>query len=478
MKLIFDKSKPGRTGVFLPDFGVPESDLDIAEQYLRSDLNLPEVSEIDVVRHYTRLAQNNYGVDTGFYPLGSCTMKYNPKVNDELASLPGFRNMHPYQPESLSQGALRLMYELSEYLCEITGMDAATLSPAAGAHGELTGLMITKAYFESKGEKRQYILIPDSAHGTNPASAVSCGFSTIKIETDRSGNVDMEGLSAAVDENTAVLMITNPNTLGIFEKHIVEMCDIVHMKGGLVYLDGANMNALLGMVRPADMGADMMHLNLHKTFSTPHGGGGPGAGPLAVRDFLEPFLPVPVIQKNEQGYVLDYEKIQSIGRVKPFYGNFGVMVRAYTYIRMLGAQGLRDVAESAVLNANYLMKLLKDDYHLPYDTLCKHEFVISGERQMKFGVHTMDIAKRLLDFGFHPPTIYFPLIVKEAMMIEPTETESKTTLDAFAEAMHAIARAAEEDPEKVISAPHTTATKRLDGVLAARKPNVKYKPGE
>lgn len=478
MRLIFDKSTPGRTGVFLPDMGVPESDLGIPEQYFRSKLNLPEVSEIDVVRHYTGLAQNNYGVDTGFYPLGSCTMKYNPKVNDEVASLPGFRNLHPYQPESLSQGALRLMYELSEYLCEITGMDATTLSPAAGAHGELTGLMITKAYLEGKGEKRQYILIPDSAHGTNPASAVSCGFSTIKIETDKSGNVDMEALTAAVDENTAVLMITNPNTLGIFEKHIVEMCDIVHMKGGLVYLDGANMNALLGLVKPADMGVDMMHLNLHKTFSTPHGGGGPGAGPLAVRDFLEPFLPVPVIQKHEQGYVLDYHRPQSIGRVKPFYGNFGVMVRAYTYIRMLGAYGLRDVSESAVLNANYLMKLLKDDYHLPYDTVCKHEFVISGERQMKFDVRTMDIAKRLLDYGFHPPTIYFPLIVKEAMMIEPTETESKATLDAFAEAMHAIAGEAEATPEKVRSSPHTTATKRLDGVLAARKPKVKHKPGE
>ncbi len=478
MKLIFDESKPGRTGVFLPEAGVPESDLSIPEHYLRSDLNLPEVAEIDVVRHYTRLAQNNYGVDTGFYPLGSCTMKYNPKVNDVVASLPGFRNMHPYQPESHSQGALRLMYELSEYLCAITGMDAATLSPAAGAHGELTGLMITKAYFESKGEKRQYILIPDSAHGTNPASAVSCGFSTIKIETDRSGNVDMEALKAAVDENTAVLMITNPNTLGIFEKRIIEMCDIVHMKGGLVYLDGANMNALLGMVRPADMGADMMHLNLHKTFSTPHGGGGPGSGPLAVRGFLEPFLPVPIIQKSEQGYELDYERPQSIGRVKPFYGNFGVMVRAYAYIRMLGAQGLRDVSESAVLNANYLMNLLKKDYNLPYDTLCKHEFVITGEWQMKFGVRTMDIAKRLLDFGFHPPTIYFPLIVKEAMMIEPTETESKTTLDAFAEVMQTIAREAEAEPEKVKSAPHTTAMKRLDGVLASRKPKVKYKPGE
>jgi glycine dehydrogenase subunit 2 len=448
--------------------------LGIPSDHLREELNLPELSEIDVIRHYTALSQQNFGVDSGFYPLGSCTMKYNPKINEVIASLPVFKNAHPYQPEELSQGALKLMYELTEYLCEITGMDTFSLQPAAGAHGELTGLMIAKAYFKSRGEERKNILIPDSAHGTNPASSVACGFDTIKIETKSDGNVDMDALEAACDENTAVLMITNPNTLGIYEKDIVKISHIVHLKGGLVYLDGANMNALLGIVKPKDMGVDMMHLNLHKTFSAPHGGGGPGAGPLGILNSLSDFLPKPVIEKEGDRYTLNYDRPKSIGRVKPFYGNFGVMVKAYVYIRMLGVDGLKDVAENAVLNANYLMKKLKDDYLLPYDVTCKHEFVISGANQMKYGVHTMDIAKRLMDYGFHPPTIYFPLIVKEAMMIEPSETESKQTLDDFADAMHKIAKESIENPDLVKSAPHNTPGGRLDGVLAARKPKVKY----
>lgn len=474
MKLIFEKGAPGRIGVSLPEPKVPKSDLGIPSYYLREELNLPELSEVEVIRHYTALSQQNFGVDSGFYPLGSCTMKYNPKVNEVIASFPGFNNAHPYQPEELSQGALKLMYELIEYLCEITGMDAFSLQPAAGAHGELTGLMIAQAYFKSKGEKRKNILIPDSAHGTNPASSVACGFDTIKIETKSDGNVDMDALKAACDENTATLMITNPNTLGIYEKDILEISGIVHSKGALVYLDGANMNALLGIVKPKDMGVDMMHLNLHKTFSAPHGGGGPGAGPLGVLNSLSDFLPKPIIDKKKDRYTLNFDRPKSIGRIKPFYGNFGVMVKAYVYIRMLGAEGLRDVAENAVLNANYLMKKLKDDYLLPYDVTCMHEFVISGANQMKHGVHTMDIAKRLMDYGFHPPTIYFPLIVKEAMMIEPTETESKETLDEFAYAMHKIARESMENPDLVKSAPHKTASSRLDGVLASRKPKVKY----
>jgi glycine dehydrogenase subunit 2 len=373
---------------------------------------------------------------------------------------------------------MRLIYELSEYLCEITGMAAFSLQPAAGAHGELTALMMAKAYFKEKGEVRKNILIPDSAHGTNPASSVGCGFDTVKIPTGESGTIDLEGLSAACDENTAVLMITNPNTLGIFEKDIVEICNIVHSSGALVYLDGANMNAMLGILRPKDMGCDMMHLNLHKTFSTPHGGGGPGAGPLGVVDFLSDFLPVPMIERKDDGYILNYDRPKSIGRIKAYYGNFGVMVRAYVYIRMLGAKGLKDVAENAVLNANYLQKKLKDDYQLPYDTICKHEFVLSGEGFLKFGIHTMDIAKRLMDFGFHPPTIYFPLIVREAMMIEPTETESKETLDEFADAMIKIAAEAKTNPDIVKEAPHEPVRNRLDGVLASRKPRINFEKGK
>ncbi|UCG69186.1 MAG: aminomethyl-transferring glycine dehydrogenase subunit GcvPB [Thermoplasmata archaeon] len=478
MKLIFKKSVPGRIGVSLPELGVPESDLNIPKNYLRKDLKLPELSEVDVIRHYTALSENNFGVDSGFYPLGSCTMKYNPKVNESIASFNGFTDIHPYQSQELSQGALALIYELSRYLCEITGMDAFSMQPAAGAHAELTGLMIAKAYFRSKKEERKNILIPDSAHGTNPASSVGCGFDTIKIETDDKGNVDLDAINAALDKETAALMITNPNTLGIFERNIVKICNIMHENGALVYLDGANMNPMLGITKPSDMGVDMMHLNLHKTFSAPHGGGGPGSGPLGVRDFLAEFLPTPIIEKKGDSYTLDYNRPKSIGSVKPYFGNFGVMVRAYAYIRMLGAKGLKDVAENAVLNANYLMNKLKDDYLLPFDVLCKHEFVISGEKQAKFGVNTMDIAKRLMDYGFHPPTIYFPLIVKEAMMIEPTETESKGTLDAFACVMHKIAEEVKSNPDIVNNAPHAPLPRRLDGVLAARKPIVKYEAEE
>jgi glycine dehydrogenase subunit 2 len=478
VKTIFEKGSRGRVGLSLPGSEVPETDLGIPEEFLRRDLNLPELSEIEVVRHFTKLSEMNFGVDSGFYPLGSCTMKYNPKINDVLAALPGFTDLHPYQTEEQSQGALQLMYELSRYLCEITKMDAFTLQPAAGAHGEITGLMMAKRYFKEKGEERKNILIPDSAHGTNPASSVGCDFDTIKIATGKYGNVDLAQLEAACDGSTAVLMITNPNTLGIFEKDIVKICDIVHSEGALVYLDGANLNALMGIVSCRAMGCDMMHLNLHKTFATPHGGGGPGAGPLGVTKELEEYLPAPIISKNENGYYLDYDRPGSIGKIKPFYGNFGVLVRAYVYIRMLGAKGLKHVTENAVLNANYLQKKLKDHYLLPYDTLCKHEFVLSGEPLLKFGIHTMDVAKRLMDFGFHPPTIYFPLIVKEAMMIEPTETESKQILDAFSDAMIKIAKEAERDPENILSAPHDPNQNRLDGVLASRKPKVKFEKAE
>jgi glycine dehydrogenase subunit 2 len=474
MKTIFEKGSKGRVGISLPGSGVPQTDLGIPPEHLRTELSLPELSEIEVVRHFTKLSENNFGVDSGFYPLGSCTMKYNPKINDVLASLPGFTNLHPYQTEEQSQGALQLMYELSQYLCAITYMDAFTLQPAAGAHGELTGLMMAKKYFRDRGEDRKNILIPDSAHGTNPASSVGCGFDTIKIATAKNGNVDLSQLEAACDRDTAVLMITNPNTLGIFEKDILEICDMVHSKGALVYLDGANMNAMMGIINCRAMGCDIMHLNLHKTFSTPHGGGGPGAGPLGVTNELSDYLPAPIIEKKDDRYFLNYDKPKSIGKIKPFYGNFGVLVRAYVYIRMLGSEGLKHVSENAVLNANYLQKNLKDDYLLPYDTICKHEFVISGEHLLSFGIHTMDVAKRLMDFGFHPPTIYFPLIVREAMMIEPTETESKETLDAFSQAMIEIAKESESQPDKVLAAPHDPVQSRLDGVLASRKPKVKF----
>ncbi|MBE6185103.1 glycine dehydrogenase subunit 2 [Bacillus ginsengihumi] len=476
--LIFERSKPGRIGYSLPPLDVQELDLKeiFPTEYIRNEEpELPEVSELDIMRHYTLLSKHNHGVDSGFYPLGSCTMKYNPKINESVARFPGFAHIHPLQDESSVQGALELMYDLQQHLVEITGMDEVTLQPAAGAHGEWTGLMLIRAYHEANGDmKRTKVIIPDSAHGTNPASATVAGFETITVKSNEQGLVDIDDLRNIVGEDTAALMLTNPNTLGLFEENILEMAEIVHEAGGKLYYDGANLNAVLAKARPGDMGFDVVHLNLHKTFTGPHGGGGPGSGPVGVKKELIPFLPKPVITKKDQQYVLDYDRPQSIGRVKPFYGNFGINVRAYTYIRSMGPDGLKAVTENAVINANYMMRRLSEYYVLPYDRHCKHEFVISGSKQKKLGVRTFDIAKRLLDFGFHPPTVYFPLNVEECMMIEPTETESKETLDEFIDAMIQIAKEAEEHPEIVQEAPHTTIIKRLDETRAARKPVLRY----
>lgn len=476
--LIFEFSKPGRIGYSLPEIDVPETDIDrlLPEDYIRTEEpELPEVSELDIIRHYTALSKRNHGVDSGFYPLGSCTMKYNPKINEDVARLPGFAHIHPLQDESSVQGALELMYDLMGHLKEITGMDEVTLQPAAGAHGEWTGLMLIRAYHEANGDfHKTKVIIPDSAHGTNPASATVAGFETITVKSNEFGLVDIDDLKRVVGSDTAALMLTNPNTLGLFEENIVEMAEIVHAVGGKLYYDGANLNAIMGKARPGDMGFDVVHLNLHKTFTGPHGGGGPGSGPVGVKKELIPFLPKPVLVKKNNEFCFDYDRPQSIGRIKPFYGNFGINVRAYTYIRTMGPDGLRQVTENAVINANYMMRSLAPYYDLPYDRHCKHEFVISGRRQKKLGVRTLDIAKRLLDFGFHPPTIYFPLNVEESMMIEPTETESKETLDAFIETMIQIAKEAEENPEIVQEAPHTTVVGRLDETKAARKPILKY----
>lgn len=475
--LIFEVSQPGRIACSLPVCDVPEVDLvDVlpAGHLREGAAELPEVSELQLMRHYTALAHRNHGVDSGFYPLGSCTMKYNPKINEDVARYPGFIRIHPYQPEETVQGALQLMYELQCDLAAITGMDAVTLQSVAGAHGEWTGLMMIRAYHESRGEKRTKVIVPDSAHGTNPASASVAGLTAVTIPSDASGFVDVEVLRQAVGPDTAALMLTNPNTLGLFEKNIVEIARIVHEAGGLLYYDGANANAILGKVRPGDMGFDVVHLNLHKTFTTPHGGGGPGSGPVGVKKELIPFLPKPVVVKEGEMYRLDDDRPQSIGRVKAYYGNFGINVRAYTYIRTMGPGGLRLVSEYAVLNANYMMRRLAERYDVPFDAVCKHEFILSGRRQKKLGVRTLDIAKRLLDFGYHPPTIYFPLIVEECMMVEPTETETKETLDAFIQVMLQIAQEAEETPEVVQKAPHYTVVGRLDEVLAARKPKLRY----
>lgn len=472
--LIFEMSRPGRIGYSLPECDVPQTSIDelIPSRLLRTKpAQLPEVSEVDVIRHYTALSRRNFGIDNGFYPLGSCTMKYNPKINEDVARFPGFSKIHPYQPESSIQGALELLYTLQNDLTAITGMDRVTLQPAAGAHGEWTGLMMIRAYHESRGEHRTKVIVPDSSHGTNPASATVAGLETIIVKSDAKGLVDLEALRAAVGSDTAALMLTNPNTLGLFEERIVEIAEIVHEAGGLLYYDGANSNAIMGITRPGDMGFDVVHLNLHKTMSTPHGGGGPGAGPVGVKQKLVPFLPVPTVERKEDGtYYFDYDKPESIGRVKAFYGNFGILVRAYTYIRSYGPEGLRAVSECAVLNANYMMRRLAPYYEVPYERLCKHEFVMSGRKLKKFGVHTLDVAKRLLDFGYHPPTIYFPLNVEECIMIEPTETESKETLDAFIDAMIQIAHEAEHHPELLLNAPHTTAVRRLNETQAARKP--------
>jgi glycine dehydrogenase subunit 2 len=476
-KQIIDLSKKGRKAYSLPSNDV---DLDINEDMLPENLKrkteprLPEVYEVDVIRHYTNLSNKNYGVDTGFYPLGSCTMKYNPKINEDMASLEGFAAIHPYQNEDQVQGALGLMYELGQKLSEITGMAGYTLQPAAGAHGELTGLMIIKKYHEMRGDtKRRKVIVPDSAHGTNPASATSVGYDIVEIKSDKMGGVDLEALKEALDDETAGLMLTNPSTLGLFEKNILQISRLVHQAGGLVYYDGANMNAIMGRARPGDMGFDIVHLNLHKTFSTPHGGGGPGAGPVGVRGDLIEYLPYPAVEKKGDSFALDCDRPNSIGKIMGFYGQFGVLARAYTYILTMGAEGLKLASETAVLNANYLQTCLKDHYRLPIDTICKHEFVLSGRESLS-DIRTLDIAKRLLDYGVHPPTVYFPLIIDEAIMIEPTETESLETLDHFVEIMIKVKEEGEKDPELLHNAPYNTEVRRLDEVKAARKPVVKW----
>jgi len=477
--LIFEKSSAGKAAWKLPPLDVPEVDTSaLLGSSERKDLgHMPEVSEIEIIRHFTRLSTWNYAIDLGMYPLGSCTMKYNPRVNEVVSRLDGLANGHPYQPEKVSQGALRIIKTLSECLLEITGMDAITLQPAAGAHGELTGLLIVRAYHQSKGHPRKKILIPVSAHGTNPATAAMVGYAVENLKSNARGMVDVAALAAQMNEDVAALMLTNPNTLGIFEQEIDKIAEIMHAKGGLLYMDGANMNALVGKVRPGDFGVDLMHLNLHKTFSTPHGGGGPGSGPVAVKQILEPFLPKPVLITKPDGTLgFEYNRPQSVGRVRAFYGNFGMFVRALAYTLANGPDGLRQTTEDAVLNANYIRKGLEGAYDLPYSTPSMHEVVFSDKLQAKKGVRTMDIAKRLIDYGFHPYTTAFPLIVPGALMIEPTESESKEEMDLFVEAMRSIAEEVEEDPQMVLAAPHTTRVSRLDEVAAARKPVLRWKP--
>lgn len=477
-KLIFEISSPGRVAYTLPELDVPDYDMKslIPDKFLsETEVDLPEVSQVELVRHFTNLSNKNFGLDTGFYPLGSCTMKYNPKVNEDMARLDGFANLHPNQPEHTVQGALELMYELNNHLAEITGMDGMSLQPAAGAHGELAGLLIMKAYHENRGDtKRKKIIVPDSAHGTNPASAREVGLDVVEVKSTSEGLVDVEKLKELLNDEVAGLMLTNPNTLGLFEKDIKEIADLVHEAGGLLYYDGANTNAIMGIVRPGDMGFDVVHLNLHKTFSTPHGGGGPGSGPIGVKKELVDFLPTPIVEKDDNGYRFNYDKPLSIGKVKSYYGNFGVLVRALTYILSMGGEGLKRVSETAVLNANYMMDKLKEYYYLPIDRTCKHEFVLGGLKGDLLDVSTLDVAKRLLDLGYHPPTIYFPLIVNGAIMVEPTETESVETLDEFINAMIQIAKEAKEDPEILKNAPTTTQVRRLDEAKAARNPILKY----
>ena len=473
-KLIFERSHEGRRAYDLPACDVPSAmDAIPAEMRAESALDLPELGEVDLVRHYTNLSRRNFGVDNGFYPLGSCTMKYNPKINEELA--PAFDDVHPLLAPEMAQGCLALMADMEQMLCEICGMDAFTLQPAAGAHGELTGLMHIRAYHEHRGDTaRTTIIVPDAAHGTNPASAAMAGFKVKEIKSAPDGGVDLDALREAVGPDTAGLMLTNPSTLGLFERNIKEIAKIVHEAGGLLYYDGANLNAIMGVVRPGDMGFDVMHINLHKTFSTPHGGGGPGSGPVGVKSHLIPFMPVPRIAQKDGMLTLDYDRPESIGKVKSFYGNFGVIVKAYCYIRSLGAAGLKEASENAVLNANYVMNKLRGVYEIPHDRTCMHECVVTPGELMDYGVNTSDIAKALIDRGYHPPTIYFPLIVHEAMMIEPTETESRETLDEFVEAMKSIAEQVKTDAEAIHAAPVTTPVGRPDEVTAARKPIVKY----
>jgi glycine dehydrogenase subunit 2 len=478
-RLVFELSSPGRLAYSLPESDVPvESALSaIPQKYRRaSAAALPEVSELDVVRHYSRLSQMNYGVDTHFYPLGSCTMKYNPKINEDAARMAGFGRLHPLAPEAASQGALQLMYDLGRMLAELAGMDAVSLQPAAGAQGELAGVLMIRAYHEARGEKRTKVLIPDSAHGTNPASTALAGYEVIEVKSDAEGQVDLTDLERHLGPDVAAFMITVPNTLGNFEPRVMEIAERCHAHGVQVYMDGANLNAILGITRPGDLGFDVCHFNLHKTFTTPHGGGGPGAGPVGVKAHLEPFLPAPVVVKKDGGYALDWKRPQSIGKLQAFWGNFGMHVRAYTYIRTMGADGLRSVSDNAVLNANYIMKRLEADYDVSVPGPCMHECVMSARRQKKQGVTATDIAKRLLDLGFYAPSTYFPLIVEEALMIEPTETESKETLDEFCDAMIQIAREAQQSPATATAAPVTTPVRRLDQTRAAREPNLKWSP--
>jgi glycine dehydrogenase subunit 2 len=473
VKLIFEKSKAGRRASSVPGYDLPKAELP-EELRRKRPPRLPELSEPEVVRHFTALADRTFGVDTGFYPLGSCTMKHNPRVNERVVALPGFRDLHPLQDEDGAQGALELMWHLQEILAEVCGLHAVSLQPAAGSQGELTGLMLMRAYFADRGEERTTVVTADTAHGTNPASVTMAGYQLQKVETDARGNLDLEDLRSKVNERTAGLMLTNPSTLGLFDEHIEEVASIFHDVGALLYYDGANLNAVCGISRPGDMGFDIVHINLHKTFSQPHGGGGPGGGPIAVRDLLEPFLPVPAVTREGDRFRLDYDRPKSIGKVRGFCGPFGVFVRSYAYIRSYGP-ALREMSEAAVLNANYLLARLRKTYELPFDRLCMHEFVLSARKlKREHGVTALDVAKRLMDYGFHPPTIYFPLIVPEALMIEPTETETKETLDAFSDAMLAIAREAAEDPQLLKDAPHHRPVGRLDEVKAAKRAIVKY----
>lgn len=469
-KLLFERSTEGRCGYDLPQLDVPA--VEPAAELVREEIaDFPQLSEIDVVRHYTRLSTWNYGVDSGFYPLGSCTMKYNPKINELVARLPGFAQLHPAVPDVLGQGALQLMYELQEALCEVSGFPAMTLQPSAGAHGEFAGMLMIHAWHQARGNKRHKVLIPDTAHGTNPATAALCGYEVVPIASD--GVLSLEAVAAAMDDEVAALMVTNPNTLGLFEANIREICDLVHERGGLVYCDGANLNALMGVCRPGDIGIDVMHFNLHKTFATPHGGGGPGAGPVGVCEKLEPFLPVPVIEKSKEGYALVTDRPQSIGRLRAFASQFGILVRAYAYLRAMGGEGLKKATELAVLNANYIRARLEGVYQLPYKERSLHEVVFS-DAELPNDCHTLDVAKRLLDYGFHPPTIYFPLVVHGALMIEPTETESLQALDEFCDALIAIAKEAADNPELLHQAPVNARTRRLDETQAARKPKLKW----
>ncbi len=475
--LLFEQGGEGRRGYSLPRWDVEEAEAEkaIPSRLLRKELEgFPQLSEVDVVRHFTRLSQWNYGVDSGLYPLGSCTMKYNPKVNEEISSWKGLSHLHPYTPEDLCQGALRLMYEMEGFLTEVTGMDRVTLQPAAGAHGELTGIMMIRACLQSRGEGRKKILVPDTAHGTNCSTSALASYRVIEIKSNDRGVISPEKVAELMDEEVAAIMVTNPNTLGLFEENLRRIAEIVHRKGGFVYCDGANLNALLGIVKLGEIGVDVVHINLHKTFATPHGGGGPGAGPVAIKEKLAPYLPVPVIEKKGENFRLNYDRPDSIGKMKAFYGNFGVVLKAYAYALSMGPDGLKRASEIAVLNANYLMKRLKDDYDLPFDRPCMHECVFTDRLQEKYHISTLDIAKRLIDYGYHPPTIYFPLVVKGALMIEPTETESKESLDRFVATMIRIAEEARENPDLLHRAPQKAKVRRLDEVMAARKPKLKW----